>query len=47
MASIKLRLDSKSVIYGRVADTLFTALEQIGGFFESLIHIGMVLVYFF
>lgn len=35
------------VIYGRVADTIFSGLEQIGGFMESLMHIGFLLVFFF
>jgi hypothetical protein len=33
--------------YGRLADTLFEGLEQIGGFYESLHHIGFMLVFFF
>lgn len=47
LASVKIRLDSQHIIYGRVADTIFSGLESIGGFFESLIHIGMVIVIFF
>jgi hypothetical protein len=31
-AVVRLRLDKRLVIYGRVADTIFSALEQIGGF---------------
>jgi hypothetical protein len=33
--------------YGRISDTLFEGLEQIGGFYESLHHIGFMLVFFF
>lgn len=40
-------LDNKQVIYGRVADNIFTALESIGGFFHSVTNIGFVLVWFF
>lgn len=47
MASAKVRLDNKQVIYGRVADNLFSALESIGGFHESLMHIGIMAVIFF
>ena len=46
-AEFRVRMDSKQVIYGRVADTIFSALESIGGFMESLMHIGMLLVFFF
>lgn len=35
------------MIYGRVADTIFTGMEAIGGFFESLMHIGILFVFFF
>jgi hypothetical protein len=37
----------KGVTYGRVADTIFSALEAIGGFYESLMHIGILFVFFF
>lgn len=47
MASFQIRLDQKSVIYGRVASTIFTGLESIGGFLESLMHIGVMVVFFF
>lgn len=47
LSSVKVRLDQKEIIYGRVADTIFSGLESCGGFFESLIHIGMVIVFFF
>lgn len=30
-----------------MADTVISGMETIGGFYESLIHIGMVLVFFF
>lgn len=40
-------MDQKSVVYGRVAETIFSGLEQIGGFYESLHHIGIMLVFFF
>ncbi|TNV74197.1 hypothetical protein FGO68_gene741 [Halteria grandinella] len=46
-AQVRLKLDQKMVIYGRVADTIFSGLEQIGGFMESLMHIGFLLVFFF
>ena len=44
---VSLRLDMKQITYGRVADNLFSALEEIGGFHESLMHIGFILVCFF
>ncbi|TNV84898.1 hypothetical protein FGO68_gene5339 [Halteria grandinella] len=47
LASAKIRLDNTQVIYGRVADNLFSALESIGGFHESLMHIGFMAVIFF
>jgi len=47
MASVKVRLDPKTAIYGRVADTILSGLESIGGFYESLMHIGILFVYFF
>jgi hypothetical protein len=47
MASVKVRLDPKTVIYGRVADTMLSGLEAIGGFNESLMHIGILFVFFF
>ena len=47
LASVEVRLDKKSVLYGRVADNVFTALESIGGFMESLMHIGTLVVIFF
>ena len=31
----------------RVADTIFSGLESIGGFFESISHIGFMCVFFF
>jgi len=40
-------LDQKYVIYGRVADNIFGGLEAIGGFYESILHIGFLLVFFF
>lgn len=47
MARIIVRLDQKSLIYGRVAETIINGLEAIGGFNESLMHIGILLVFFF
>jgi hypothetical protein len=47
MASVKVSLDSREIIYGRVADTVFSGLETCGGFYESIIHIGMIFVFFF
>jgi hypothetical protein len=47
MASVKVSLDSREIIYGRVADTVFNGLETCGGFYESIIHIGMIFVFFF
>jgi hypothetical protein len=46
-ASIDVKLGDKIVIYGRVADTIFSGLESIGGFFHSVTNIGFVLVFFF
>lgn len=34
-------------MYMRNADTLFSGMEAIGGFFESLMHIGLLVVFFF
>jgi len=47
LASVRISHDPQEVIYGRVADTIFNGLETCGGFFESIIHIGMILVFFF
>ena len=47
VASVAVSLDRYMYYYGRVADTLFEALEQIGGFYESLHFIGFILVFFF
>ena len=47
VGSVKIKLDQRSVIYGRVSDNIFGGLEAVGGFYESLIHIGMILVFFF
>ncbi|TNV84542.1 hypothetical protein FGO68_gene6627 [Halteria grandinella] len=44
---ISLKLSNKKSVYLRVADTIFSGLESIGGFFESLMHIGTLLVCFF
>lgn len=46
-AHVRVRLDHKYATFGRVADTVFSALESIGGFMESLMHIGFLLVFFF
>jgi hypothetical protein len=40
-------LDSKEITYGRVVDTIFSGLETVGGFYESISHIGLLLVFFF
>jgi hypothetical protein len=47
MGRVRVMLDMKTVTYGRVADTIFSALEAIGGFYESLMHIGILFVFFF
>ncbi len=47
MGRVRVMLDMKAVTYGRVADTIFSALEAIGGFYESLMHIGILFVFFF
>ncbi|TNV84426.1 hypothetical protein FGO68_gene15845 [Halteria grandinella] len=47
VAQVRIRMDQREVTYGRVADTIFSALEQIGGFMESLMHLGLLLVFFF
>ncbi|TNV85024.1 hypothetical protein FGO68_gene16794 [Halteria grandinella] len=47
VAQLNLRLDQKYAIYGRVADNLISGLESIGGFYESMMHIGFLLVFFF
>jgi hypothetical protein len=46
-ASVTIRKDRQSVVYGRVADSVFSGMESIGGFLESLMHIGALLVFFF
>ena len=46
VASVKILLDRKMVIYGRVANTVFEGMEAIGGFYESLHIIGHMLVFF-
>lgn len=46
-ATIRLNLDKRSVKYGRLADNLISGLESIGGFIESMMHIGFLLVIFF
>ena len=40
-------MDQKSVYYMRVTDTFFSGLEAIGGFYESIHIIGLMLVIFF
>ncbi|TNV85152.1 hypothetical protein FGO68_gene10495 [Halteria grandinella] len=45
-AHIKIRMDQKKIIYGRVAQTVVSSLESIGGFQESLMHIGLFFVFF-
>ena len=47
LASIKVRLDQKTVLFTRKADTIFNGLESVGGFYESLSHIGLLLVFYF
>ncbi|TNV83661.1 hypothetical protein FGO68_gene8648 [Halteria grandinella] len=44
---VKIRGSNIRVIYMRVADNIFSGLESIGGFFESLMHIGAIIVVFF
>jgi hypothetical protein len=40
-------MDQKRVVFGRVAENLFTGLESVGGFYESMMHIGVMFVFFF
>jgi hypothetical protein len=47
LLSVKVVLDSKSVGYGRVSESVLKALEEIGGFSESMMHIGVLMVLFF
>jgi hypothetical protein len=47
LATVKIRLDQKSVIFGRVSESLLKALEEIGGFLESMMIIGTIMVLFF
>lgn len=47
LVKVKVRLDQKSTTYLRRADTIFNGLESIGGFYESLKHIGILLVFYF
>jgi len=47
MTSINVRLDTKSVRFERVSDTILTGLQSIGGFYESVMHIGVLLTFFF
>lgn len=46
-ARVRVVLDSQIMVYGRVADTIFSGLEAVGGFYESLMHIGILFVFFF
>lgn len=46
-ASLSITLDKRSLLHGRIADSIVSGLESIGGFFESLMHIGLLLVFFF
>ncbi|TNV84028.1 hypothetical protein FGO68_gene14121 [Halteria grandinella] len=47
LGEVRIRGSTTKVIYMRVADNIFSGLESIGGFFESLMHIGAILVAFF
>lgn len=47
VASINLKQHAKTVVYFRNADSIFSGMEAIGGFYESLLHIGIVMVAFF
>ena len=47
LATVKVRLDQKSILFTRKASTIFNGLESIGGFYESLRHIGLLLVIYF
>ena len=47
MATVKVRLDQKSILFTRKASSIFNGLESIGGFYESLRHIGLLLVIYF
>lgn len=47
LVSLKIRLDPRYVIYTRVADSILSGLEAVGGFYESLMHIGILFVFFF
>jgi hypothetical protein len=47
LGTVRLKLSSKSAIYGRVADSIFNGLEATGGFYESIYHLGVMLVFFF
>ena len=46
-AAIKCILNRKSIFHGRITDSIVSGLESIGGFFESLMHIGLLIVFFF
>ena len=46
ISSIKIELDRKMFIYGRVGNSFFEGLEAVGGFYESLHVIGHALVFF-
>ena len=46
IAKVIVRLDDRTVIYGRVADSIFNGLEAIGGFYECMHHIGVLIVFF-
>ena len=47
LGTVRVRLSSKSAIYGRVAESIFNGLEATGGFYESIYHLGVLLVFFF
>lgn len=47
IAEVIVRIDQRSVKYQRTTDTVVSGLEAIGGFQESIMHIGFMMVFFF
>lgn len=47
IANLKVQVSSKNILYARKADTIFSGLESIGGFYESIRYIGLMLVIYF
>lgn len=47
LATVTIRRSQKEAAYVRLTDSIFNGLEAVGGFMESLMHIGIMAVFFF